>query len=678
MPFYSAFTRESTATAGTGTMTLAGAVSGFLSFDDVSANGQTVDYAIHDLNGGKEEGRGVYTAAGRTLTRDTVFYSTNGGSKITLSGNAEVFINISSNLLTLINTALTAGAVGVDGAFEDITATGTISQGINSTLFPGFFSDGVIPNPALFSTDKIVFSYTNTAPAFTGVVAGSGALNRAVFKGVRARGTLDVPLVPNTNDSVLSLVGTIYDGATGQGSATIEFFVDGAVSAGVAPQRVSIQTSATTGAARTTKLTVDSVGAVTIPLGTLTVKSDIIINTGLITSASGTISLDNENLSTTGTLTVGTATATSLQAIIGNITPAAGTFTTLTATGVTKFPDATYPLMSWGGYHFDGSTNYLDTNPLTGIADGKKFTIVVMVRFANAASASEIILNSTGSSILLLRTSTGKIQLTGENAAGTTILNIITTTTVCASAGTYLIMMSGDLASAGSGRIYIDQVSNYTENTFTNDTIDYTVTEWSIGASFAGTSFFSGDIYVVWFSATTNLEFNTSSVRRLFADPNLTPIFLGRNGELPTGTAPILFHAYDDYTSWPRQRGSATSAWTENGTPAVVTTALNGQSAPLSVIGIPKTVTADYTVDRTDTTIINNRAATNTLTFPTAANSVGRRLRIQTIQAQTVVSAASDIIPITGGAAGTAILAAADGAFADLEATAAGWQITSA
>ena len=237
------------------------------------------------------------------------------------------------------------------------------------------------------------------------------------------------------------------------------------------------------------------------------------------------------------------------------------------------------PLMSYGGYGFDGSTDYLDGNALTGIADGKKFTVVGYLRFANAASANEDVIQNTGAQFIFRRTSTGNIQVVGENSAGTIILNIVTTGTPCSAAGTYKVMASGDLATAASARIYINDVQQtVTETTFTDDTIDYTVAEWSVGGSVTGTNLFTGDIYLLWFDPTSNLAFSTESVRRKFIDVNGVPVYLGKKGELPTGSSPILFLGYDDYTLWPKNRGSAVSTtFTENGTPGAATTALSGQ-----------------------------------------------------------------------------------------------------
>lgn len=84
--------RMTTATTGTGTLTLVTNVASYLSFADAGVqNGEEVTYAI--LNGAQREiGRGVYTASGTTLSRVTILESTNAGSAINLVGDSEVFI----------------------------------------------------------------------------------------------------------------------------------------------------------------------------------------------------------------------------------------------------------------------------------------------------------------------------------------------------------------------------------------------------------------------------------------------------------------------------------------------------------------------------------------------------------------------------------------------------------
>lgn len=88
--------RMTTATTGTGTITLGSAATGFITFANAGvSNGDTVTYAIED-GANREIGRGVYTSSGTTLTRATILRSTNSNAAISLSGTAQVFIAASA------------------------------------------------------------------------------------------------------------------------------------------------------------------------------------------------------------------------------------------------------------------------------------------------------------------------------------------------------------------------------------------------------------------------------------------------------------------------------------------------------------------------------------------------------------------------------------------------------
>jgi hypothetical protein len=84
--------KETTATTGTGTLTLAGAATQFQSFGAVG-NGNQCNYCILGGNGTDwETGIGTYTLSGTTLSRDVVLASSNSGSKISLTGTSTVFL----------------------------------------------------------------------------------------------------------------------------------------------------------------------------------------------------------------------------------------------------------------------------------------------------------------------------------------------------------------------------------------------------------------------------------------------------------------------------------------------------------------------------------------------------------------------------------------------------------
>ena len=82
---------ETTTTSGTGTLTLAGATSGFDAFSTIG-DGNTTYYCITD-GSAWEVGLGTYTSSGNTLARTTVYANSNGNtSPITLgSGVKNVF-----------------------------------------------------------------------------------------------------------------------------------------------------------------------------------------------------------------------------------------------------------------------------------------------------------------------------------------------------------------------------------------------------------------------------------------------------------------------------------------------------------------------------------------------------------------------------------------------------------
>ena len=88
--------KMTTATTGTGTMTLGSAVTGFNTFANAGVyDGELLEFVIRD-GASTEVSQGIYTASGTTLTRATVISSTNGGSKISLSGTATVAITVST------------------------------------------------------------------------------------------------------------------------------------------------------------------------------------------------------------------------------------------------------------------------------------------------------------------------------------------------------------------------------------------------------------------------------------------------------------------------------------------------------------------------------------------------------------------------------------------------------
>lgn len=120
--------QETTVTTGTGTLTLAGAVTGYQSFAAVG-NGTLTYYCITDETNW-EVGSGTYTSSGTTLSRTTILASSNSGSAVNFgAGTKNVF---QPDPATFLNAVPTGS--GTNNALVKWTATGSPSVLGNSNI----------------------------------------------------------------------------------------------------------------------------------------------------------------------------------------------------------------------------------------------------------------------------------------------------------------------------------------------------------------------------------------------------------------------------------------------------------------------------------------------------------------------------------------------------------------
>jgi hypothetical protein len=119
--------KETTTTAGTGTVTLLGASTGFQSFA-VIGNANTTYYTIAGQTGNEwEVGIGTYTSSGTTLARTTVFANSSGTQPSALSfsaGTKDVFVTYPAELAAFAN----GNGVVVEN-YTTLTGTYTMTTG---------------------------------------------------------------------------------------------------------------------------------------------------------------------------------------------------------------------------------------------------------------------------------------------------------------------------------------------------------------------------------------------------------------------------------------------------------------------------------------------------------------------------------------------------------------------
>jgi len=258
-----------TATTGTGTLTLGSAVTGFQDFS-VIGNGNTTYYTITS-NGAWEVGIGTYTASGTTLSRDTVLESSNSGSKITLSGVSNVFVTYPAEKSVDIETAqtltnktltsptLTAPVLGTPASGTVTNLTGTASININGTVgattpntgaFTTLSATGVITSQAGSASAPAITTSSDTNTGIFFPAADTIAFSEGGVEAIRLDSSGNLQLsaggtsllnssgrkILNQTGSILQVVNATYSTQTSSNSST---WVDTGLTATITPSTTS-------------------------------------------------------------------------------------------------------------------------------------------------------------------------------------------------------------------------------------------------------------------------------------------------------------------------------------------------------------------------------------------------------------------------------------------------------
>ena len=189
---------------------------------------------------------------------------------------------------------------------------------------------------------------------------------------------------------------------------------------------------------------------------------------------------------------------------------------------------------------------------------------------------------------------------------------------------------------------------------------------------------------------TYGIAYGTGTAYAFTAAGTTGQVLTATTGGVPTWAAPATSGTVTS-VSVVTANGFAGTVATATTTPAItlttsITGVLKGNGTAISAAVVnadyfapsaPVTKTADFTVADTEVWLINNKTgSTCTVTLPTASSWSGRVLRFQNYQVQAVVSASSNVVPLTGGAAGTSILLASSGDAATLVSDGSNWLMT--
>jgi hypothetical protein len=314
---------------------------------------------------------------------------------------------------------------------------------------------------------------------------------------------------------------------------------------------------------------------------------------------------------------------------------------------------------------FDGTTGKLIQNSVVTISDTGATTGVTTL--AASTSVTTPIVQASNSAGLSLKNASGTTQMSvGAGGGDNMSINVSTNLN-----GTNAQI---DISPTGTGHVHIKpsgtgsvEVAPTNVGTIDNMTIGATtpknasVVDLSVTGtlSFDGAQGTSGQVLTsagtgntpTWTTPTTG---TVTAVSVVSAN--------GLAGTSSGGATPALTLS-TSITGILKGNGTAISA-------AVVNTDYFAPSAPV-------TKTADFTVAATEVWLINNKSgSTCTATLPAATSWSGRVLRFQNYQAQTLVSASSNVVPLAGGAAATSILLASTGDSATLVSDGTNWLMT--
>jgi len=219
------------------------------------------------------------------------------------------------------------------------------------------------------------------------------------------------------------------------------------------------------------------------------------------------------------------------------------------------------------GSAFAGTNENLDRGgDLTGIVDGQAGLLSFWALRSNTVNEFDIMLESEGFRVSVYFDNGGGIfTVIMRNAANADVLNMVTTAGFQSETTWSHFLAAWDLSVAGRRHIFVNDVEDTNETTFSDDTIDYVrdSPEWTIGARSGPSLQFLGDLANYYFTNEW-LDITQVANRRKFISSSGKPVALGSQARKPTGT-PALLYLDNPFDSFEINKGTGGNM-IENGT----------------------------------------------------------------------------------------------------------------
>ncbi len=209
------------------------------------------------------------------------------------------------------------------------------------------------------------------------------------------------------------------------------------------------------------------------------------------------------------------------------------------------------------GVLLDGVNDYyLRGGGLTGAVDGTSGVLFAWLRIDGSDGSPMRVFSSASNRVLFERLPSNKLRFTGRDDLGVNQVVLDTLLTYTASSAWLegLIVFNTSIPVA---HFLVNGVDALDTQTLVPDgVVDFTQTEWAIGASVAGTLLWDGGLAELFFAPAQYLDVSVEANLRRCIDADGSPnTHTGVDGSLPTGTVPLMYMA-GGKENFPRNLGS--------------------------------------------------------------------------------------------------------------------------